>query len=96
MCAGSDMAMSMDQQTIDITFHELINPSNSEYLDDTLPEFLQRIQLDDESIMKVVALIGHKLQSPLELEALTACHIAEYSVFQNDKFRMNNNSDGIL
>jgi len=65
---------------IEQTFHELINPSNSEYLDDSLPEFLAQIQLNDDAIMKTVALIGHKLQSPLELEALTACHIVEFLV----------------
>jgi len=66
--------------SIETTFHDLINPSNSEYLDDSLPEFLQNIQINDDQITKVIALIGHKIQSPLELEAMTACHIIEFLV----------------
>lgn len=65
-------------KTIEITFHDLINPLNSDKLDDNLPEFLEEIRLNEDNIVKTIALIGHKLQSPLELEALTACHIVEY------------------
>jgi len=70
---------------IEVTFHDLINPLNSDKLDDNLPEFYEQIRLNDEFIQKVVALIGHKLQSPLELEALTACHIVEYLRFDFDR-----------
>merc|ERR1712168_177541 len=65
-------------KSIDVIFHDLINPLNSDKLDESLPEFLEQIRLDDAIIAKVVALIGHKFQSPIELEALSACHIIEY------------------
>lgn len=65
-------------KSIEVTFHELINPLNSDKLDSSLPEFLEEIRLNEDDVIKTIALIGHKLQSPLELEALTACHIVEY------------------
>lgn len=65
--------------SVDIAFHDLINPQNTDKVEDSLPEFLAQIQLNDEDISKALALIGHKLQSPMELEALTACHILEYT-----------------
>ena len=58
--------------SVDIAFHDLINPQNTDKVEDSLPEFLAQIQLNDEDISKALALIGHKLQSPMELEALTA------------------------
>jgi len=64
--------------SIEVIFHDLINPINSDKLDEALPSFLENIQYNEDLVIKVIALIGHKLQSPLELEALTACHIVEF------------------
>ena len=73
--------------SVDIAFHDLINPQNTDKVEESLPEFLAQIQLNDDDISKALALIGHKLQSPMELEALTACHILEYAEISQKNFK---------
>lgn len=63
---------------VEAVFHELINPLNSDKLDDNLPEFLTNILAKEDYVVTTISMIGHKIQSPLELEALTACHIVEF------------------